>query len=148
MKYIIRKARIDDLKNLSDLFFEFTGLDSDLIAMKKQLEIMTNDPNYFVAVATADERVIGTSMAIKCLDLVGNCNPFLIVENVVVFSQFRGKGIGKLLMQSIEDFGMENSCNYIILVSGNNREQAHEFYKSVGYSSDNQGFKKRLLKQS
>jgi GNAT superfamily N-acetyltransferase len=147
MKYFIRKAEITDVNGLSDLFIEFIGTESSLKAMRIQLEIISNDLNYFVAVACDDDKIIGTSMAIKCLDLVGNCNPFLLVENVVVSPQYRGQGIGKLLMQSIEDFAADNKCNYIMLVSGNNREQAHDFYRSIGYSNDNQGFKKRLIKQ-
>ncbi|WP_239616781.1 GNAT family N-acetyltransferase [Cohnella mopanensis] len=144
MDYLIRKANINDIKRLSELFTEFIGVESNPIAMKDQLNLISSNPNYFVAVACDGDQVIGTAMAVQCYDLVGNCNPFLLVENVVVSSAYRGKGTGKLLMKAIEDFGEERECSYIILVSGNQRIQSHDFYKALGYSSENVGFKKRL----
>ena len=82
-------------------------------------------------------------MGIVCLDLIGNCNPYMLVENVVVLSEFRGKGIGKLLMNSLEEFGQEHNCNYVVLVSGSQRSEAHKFYQSIGYELQ-AGFKKRF----
>jgi len=147
LKYVIRKAELSDTDELSELFYEFIGTDSNKIVIKEQIEKINNTSNYFLAVACDGNKVIGTSMAILCYDFVGNCNPFLLVENVVVSPQYRSKGVGKLLMKAIEDFGAKNTCNYIILVSGNHRKQAHKFYESLGYSNENIGFKKRLLKQ-
>ncbi|BBI30927.1 GNAT family N-acetyltransferase [Cohnella abietis] len=143
----IRKAKTDDVIELSELFYEFIGVGSDLTAMKIQIEITSNNPNYYVAVACDGNRVVGTAMGIVCYDLVGNCNPFMLAENVVVSSEYQGRGIGKLLMQALEDFGQMNQCNYVILVSGSKRETAHKFYESIGYSPDHKGFKKRLKQQ-
>lgn len=42
---------------------------------------------------------------------------------------YQGSGIGKKLMNALEDFAMENLCSYIILASSKNREQAHRFYE-------------------
>jgi GNAT superfamily N-acetyltransferase len=147
MEITIRRAEIKDIQDLSELFIEFIETHSNTNAMEERLKSISNNKDYFVAVACMGNKVIGTAMAIKCLDLVGNCNPFLLVENVVVSPLYRGKGIGKLLMKSIEDFGIENNCNYLVLVSGNKREQAHKFYEDIGFSKDNQGFKKRLMTQ-
>ena len=56
-------------------------------------------------------------MGIVCPDIVGECQPYLLVENVVVSSVYQGSGIGKKLMNALEDFAMENLCSYIILAS-------------------------------
>jgi GNAT superfamily N-acetyltransferase len=143
----IRKVSIDDITGLSELFVEFIGTQSNLITMKKQIEVISNDSKYYVAVACVGNKVIGTSMGIICYDLVGSCNPFMLVENVVVSQEYQGRGIGKLLMQALEEFGQKNQCNYAILVSGGNRESAHNFYEALGYSTDSRGFKKRFVKQ-
>jgi GNAT superfamily N-acetyltransferase len=143
----VRKAEINDVAELSELFFEFVGTESNLTSMKEQLEVISNNPSYYVAVACDGDKVIGTSMGIICYDLVGNCNPFMLIENVVVLPQYQGQGVGKLLMQSLEDFGERNKCNYVILVSESKRKASHNFYESIGYSVDERGFKKRLMKQ-
>ncbi|MDQ8738017.1 GNAT family N-acetyltransferase [Paenibacillus sp. LHD-38] len=141
----IRKAKIDDVTGLSELFVEFIGEKSNLTAMKNQVEIISNNPNYYVAVASDSNRVIGTSMGIVCYDLVGNCKPFMLIENVVVSSEYQGQGVGKLLMKALEDFGQKNMCSYVMLVSSSKRESAHKFYESIGYSTDKRGFTKRLM---
>ncbi|WP_223193011.1 GNAT family N-acetyltransferase [Paenibacillus sedimenti] len=111
------------------------------------MKIISGDPKYYVAVACIGNKVIGTSMGIICYDLVGNCDPFMLVENVVVSKEYQSRGVGKLLMKTLEEFGQKNQCNYVILVSGGNRESAHNFYESIGYSADQRGFKKRFKKQ-
>ncbi len=143
----VRKAEIDDVAGLSELFVEFIGTESNLSAMKKQVEAISNNQDYYVAVACDGDKVIGTSMGIVCCDLVGNCNPFMLIENVVVSPQYQRQGIGKLLMQTLEYFGEKNKCNYVILVSESKRKSSHEFYESIGYTTDQRGFKKRLMKQ-
>lgn len=142
----IRKAEIDDVGGLSELFVNFIGTESNLTAMKQQITAISNNPNYHVAVACDGDKVIGTSMGIVCYDLVGNCNPFMLIENVVVLEQYQGQGVGKLLMRTLEYFGIQNKCNYVILVSESKREPSHKFYESIGYSTDQRGFKKRLIK--
>ncbi len=143
----VRKAEKDDVVGLSDLFVEFIGQGSNLTAMKQQIEVLSANSNYYIAVAIDRDKVVGTSMGIVCYDLVGNCNPFLLIENVVVLPEYQGQGVGNLLMQTLEDFGIINHCNYVILVSESKRESSHKFYEAIGYSTDQRGFKKRLIKQ-
>lgn len=146
-KITVRKVEITDVAGLSELFVDFIAKESNLTAMKKQIEVISNDPNYYVAVACEGNKVIGTSMGIICYDLVGDCNPFMLIENVVVLPQYQGQGVGRLLMRTLEDFGQKNQCNYVILVSESKREPSHQFYEAIGYSTDQRGFKKRLNKK-
>lgn len=141
---VVREAELRDLPELADLFEELMEVPSNREAMSGQLKKVTEDSHYFLASACDGEKVIGTAMGIECYDLVGNCYPFLVVENVVVSPAYRGQGVGKMLMQRLEQFAEERGCSYIIFVSSGYREKAHQFYRSLGYSSDNQGFKKQL----
>ncbi|NGM85007.1 GNAT family N-acetyltransferase [Paenibacillus sp. 7124] len=143
----IRKAESDDVAGLSELFVDFNGKESNLTAMKKQLEAISANPDYYVAVACDGDRVIGTAMGIACYDLVGDCNSFLLIENVVVLPKYQGQGVGKRLMQALEGFGESKDCKYVILVSESKRESSHKFYESIGYSTDQRGFKKQLMKK-
>lgn len=49
-------------------------------------------------------------------------------------------------MQELEEYGRSNDCNYVILVSESKREGSHRFYEALGYTTDQRGFKKRLVK--
>jgi len=80
-----------------------------------------------------------------CFYICGTCEPFMLVEDVCVLPQYRGKGVGKKIMQAVEDFGRQNKCKYVILVSEAKRTDSHKFYESIGYPSGKEmGFKKRL----
>ncbi|MDF2679751.1 MAG: N-acetyltransferase [Brevibacillus sp.] len=145
MKITVRKAVREDASQLSDLFVEFIGTQSDTTAMIRQIEIISQKPEYYVAVACEGERVVGSAMGIVCHDLCGNGRPFMLIENVVVDPSSRGKGIGRELMTDLERFGREQRCKYVILVSEAERTDSHHFYESLGYpAGEEMGFKKRL----
>ncbi|WP_245850883.1 GNAT family N-acetyltransferase [Paenibacillus herberti] len=148
MSVQIRQAEPRDVKALSGLFEELMGYESDTQAMQRQLELISSEPHYYVAVAEWEQELVGTAMGIVCRDLVGNCAPFLLVENVVVSGKVRGKGVGKLLMQRLEQYGSEHRCSYVILASSNIRTDAHQFYASIGYRGAKRGFVKDLVSQS
>ncbi|WJH35542.1 GNAT family N-acetyltransferase [Paenibacillus sp. CC-CFT747] len=139
---IVRKAEINDVVGLSKLFVDFIGKESNLSAMKEQLKMISDNDSYYVAVACHGNEVIGTATGIVCHDLVGDCNPFMLVENVVVSPTYQRKGAGKILMKNLEDFGEKKRCKYAILVSEIQREISHRFYEAIGYSTDQKGFKK------
>lgn len=144
MSITIRKANINDAPSLSGLFLELVGTESNIEEMQRQIEMISNQSNYFVAVACLDGHIVGTAMGIVCHDLVGDCVPFLLIENVVVAKKSQGHGIGRMLMQSLEEFASANRCSYTILASSDEREQAHRFYESIGYSGVKRGFIKLL----
>lgn len=141
----IRKAKTSDAEVLSDLFVEFMGTSSDTEKMKTVLDQIEQNPQYYIPVACDGEKVVGVAMGIVCFDICGTCEPFMLVEDVVVAPDYRGMGIGRQIMQSIENFGRENKCKYVILVSEAKRTDSHKFYDSIGYPSGKEmGFKKRL----
>ena len=48
----------------------------------------------------------------------------------------RGRGVGKRLIEKIEEICKKKECNYLEVTSGRHRkENAHIFYESVGYSA-------------
>ena len=141
----IEQATIDDLASLSELFEELCGEKTDLIRMKENFSLMSKDPGYIILVARENDEVAGTAMGIMCMDLVKECQPFMVIENVVVKSKFRGIGVGMQLMQHMETMARSRNCYYTMFVSAGHRKDAHKFYEAVGYELGLvQGFKKYL----
>jgi ribosomal protein S18 acetylase RimI-like enzyme len=135
----------DDLTDLATLLAELSGKPTSKESMLNNFEWMEKNGDYYVLGAKLDQRLAGSIMGIVCRDLVGECQPFLVVENVIVSNQFRGQGIGKRLMLEMEKIGIKRDCHYIMFVSGAQRRDAHQFYESLGYKLDVvQGFKKYL----
>ena len=67
---------------------------------------------------------------------------FLVIEDVIVKEGLRGKGIGRKLMEALDEFALSHDCAYAILVSSGHRIDAHQFYKHTGYTEHVEGFRK------
>lgn len=104
-----------------------------------RLEYILNSPDYILLVAREGDTVLGTVTGICCRAL---SMPFLVIEDVVVREDCRGKGIGKQLMNELDRFAMEKECEYAILVSSGFRQGAHSFYEKLGFTEDVRGFRK------
>lgn len=53
---------------------------------------------------------------------------------IAVDEKYRGLGIGKALLSAIEDWAAACNCIGVRLVSGFDREGAHQFYLRCGYT--------------
>lgn len=104
-----------------------------------RLEYMWSNPDYALLIAREGDEVLGTVTGICCRAL---SMPFLVIEDVVVREDCRGKGIGKVLMEELDRFALENKCEYAILVSSGFRKEAHGFYEKQGFTEDVRGFRK------
>lgn len=60
-------------------------------------------------------------------------NPLVMLGGVVVDAAYRGKGIGRRLMEHAESWGRARGCDGVYLKSGADREDAHAFYEHLGY---------------
>lgn len=104
-----------------------------------RLEYLLSSPDYALLIAREGEAVLGTVTGICCRAL---SMPFLVIEDVVVREDCRGKGIGKKLMDALDEFALEKKCEYAILVSSGFRKEAHRFYEKQGFTEDVRGFRK------
>jgi ribosomal protein S18 acetylase RimI-like enzyme len=145
----IERLMKSDLAPLAELYKQFWGEDSPLPKMQATFQRLENNPNYIFLVAKLDHQLVGSVMGIICEELYGECNPFMVIEDVIVDKRQTRKGIGSQLMRELESIAVERECGYIIFVTECERTEAHRFYESLGYKSDtHKGFKKRLVEQT
>lgn len=142
----IEKIHSEDLLELSNLYKELSGNKTNMEKMKENYDWINTNQDYILIGAKDDNKnLVGSLLGILCHDVVGECRPFMVLENVIVKSNCRGLGIGKKLMNFIEDYCRSINCYYIIFVSSKNRKEAHKFYEALGYDINAvQGFKKYL----
>ncbi|HNX57644.1 MAG TPA: GNAT family N-acetyltransferase [Spirochaetota bacterium] len=134
-----------DLPRLAILLEQLSEEKSDPVKMIESYRRIAGDDGYILLGAFVDGALAGSLMGIVCHDLVGECRPFMVIENVIVAEECRGKGIGKTLIEAIEKEGRKRNCSYTMFVSGIKRIGAHAFYESAGYAPDMvRGFKKYL----
>lgn len=134
-----------DLPALSRLYEELMGMPTDEERMTEVFQSAKKLGSYHILGAFHEGELTGSVMGIICLDLVGRCKPFMVIENVIVSDRIRRQGIGKKLMAEIERIAIEKDCAYMILVSGEKRKEAHVFYEKLGFRDEQvEGYRKHL----
>jgi GNAT superfamily N-acetyltransferase len=139
----IRKALKSDLETILALYADLEIGDSpsfDLHDAERIFERMKRYPNYSVYVAELEGKIIGAFALLIMDNLAHRGAPSGVVEDVVVHAEWRGRGIGKAVMQ----FAMEQCCQagcYKLALSSNlKRESAHKFYESLGFERHGYSF--------
>ncbi|MCM3128913.1 MULTISPECIES: GNAT family N-acetyltransferase [unclassified Paenibacillus] len=141
----IERIQMKHLPQLAGLYEELVGVSTNLTKMEETYQTLLEDKSYYVLGAFYENELAGSVMGILCKDLIGECEPFMVIENVVVSSRIRRQGIGRKLMSEIEVIARQQGCIYIILVSGGQRVEAHRMYESMGYREEHvEGFRKFL----
>lgn len=131
------------LPQLAALMRSLSGLDMDMARLEASFRAMAALPDYHLLGVSVDGALAGAALGIVCLDVVGACRPFMVVENVVVAAPYRRLGVGRRLFAALEERARARECLYAMLVAGPGREQARAFYSALGYF-ESWGFKKRL----
>lgn len=101
---VIRNIRRNDLPELAKLYRQFWNEESDIFKMEKQFDSIASAGTHILLGAEENESLIGTVMGIICQELYGNCQPFIVVENMIVDIEYRRKGVGNALLQKLERF--------------------------------------------
>jgi predicted N-acetyltransferase YhbS len=125
-----------DLPELARLYRQFRGEESSVEDMRKTFRRLRKNKNYTFLGVREGGILVGSVMGILCEELYGSCRPFMIVEDMVVDQASRRRGIGSMLMRSIEQEARRNSCSYIMLVTDASRREALGFYGYLGYHPD------------
>jgi GNAT superfamily N-acetyltransferase len=143
----VREADAGDLEQLVGLYAELMDGDrpgaqpSDAVASLPAMAAILADPARHLLVATIAAEVLGTVDLLIAPNLTHHCEPWGIVENVVVAGRARRKGIGRALMLRAIEIAQGAGCYKVQLMSGLERGPAHEFYRDIGMEPRAQGFK-------
>jgi len=69
------------------------------------------------------------------------------ISTLVVFENYRGRGVGTRLIKEAESIFRSWGCGRIEVTSGAQREAAHRFYNRAGYSEQPKRFVKTLAEE-
>ena len=128
---LIRKAHLNDLLLVMPLM-EQLGYPQDFDEFQKKFELYLNDGHYGIAVAESEHKIVGL-VAYVCYDLFVTSKKRFRIEGLIVDQAFRGKGVGKALMEYVENLAKEQGSSVIDLTSGTRRKDSgsHIFYEKL-----------------
>lgn len=138
----IRKANKEDLPSILNLYTVFEKDKDDILPTEKAEEIfakINSYPNYFFYVAEHDGVIIGTFSLLIVDNLVHHGTPSAIIDAVVVDPAFRGRGLGKTLMQKAMEVSAKHGC-FKLALSSNFQWGVHDFYKTLGFKQHGMSF--------
>lgn len=129
---VIREIRADDYKAIHSLNKNGLGYDFSLEKTKEKLQIILSSKADKLFVAESEHTILGyihlASYECTYADSLKN------ILAIVVSPNHRGKGIGKALLSKGENWAREEGSFGIRLVSGFDREEAHQFYTACGFT--------------
>jgi ribosomal protein S18 acetylase RimI-like enzyme len=142
---IVEKITEHDLGSLAELYRQLIPHAPDLSKMQAAFQRINENPNAIILGAKENGCLVGSAVGAICEILFGKCKPFMVVEDVVIDSAHRRKGIGGALMRELENYASQHDCAYIILLTDCDRPEAQHFYESLGYKTNPyKGYKKNL----
>jgi GNAT superfamily N-acetyltransferase len=89
-----------------------------------------------------DGQVVGTVTLYVLPALSHDGRPFGLIENVVVDQSAQGTGLGRTLMEGVEQKARELGCYKVSFTSNAKRTNAHAFYEHLGFNPTHRGYSK------
>jgi ribosomal protein S18 acetylase RimI-like enzyme len=134
----IRPARPEDLDAMVELLQSLFAIEADFCAQeslqRKGLTLMLDGclKHKCVLVAEARGQVVGMATA-QSLISTAEGGLVALVEDVVVAATCRGRGIGRMLMQGIENWAMSRGASRLQLLADRSNHSALDFYYAIGW---------------
>ncbi|MBB4826311.1 GNAT superfamily N-acetyltransferase [Sporosarcina luteola] len=144
MNIAVRKLLEQDYEALVKLFKEL-GYPSSQGAIEQRFNLLNQQGSYYSFVAVDEGQVVGFAGVCQMFQFERD-GSYARVLAFVIDANVRKRGIGTVLLKSVEEWARQNNCHSITLNSGNREERlaAHSFYETNGYVRRSSGFSKSL----
>jgi len=138
----IRHAQPGDAAVLAQLMCEL-GYETKRTEMETRLKTILCNPAYKTFVAIMDGCICGMIGTLTCPSYEHN-DPSGRILVLVTLSAARRRGIGRALIETAEKDFAQRGIRRIALDTRLTREDAHNFYESLGYERNGWRFVKQL----
>jgi len=126
-----RSVQLSDAPAVAALMTQL-GYPSTPQDSERRLKRMLAHADYAGVVAESDDEVV----ALVLVHLEHGLEYDAIygrIMGLVVDDRWRGRGLGKQLMQHVERWCKDRGADRIVLTSANRRLDSHKFYDAIGY---------------
>ena len=141
---MLRALKATDVASIHEINKEALGYDFSPEETASQLAKLSQDSHHFLLgyEEPSSHDLLGYVHAEVYESLYSK--PGFNILALAVLPQTQGKGIGKTLLEELEQEAEKRGYNFIRLNSADHRTGAHAFYERVGYTCDK--VQKRFIK--
>ncbi len=132
MEYIIRESNINDYERIAYICKTSLGYEKDPDFVKERLSTLDNSEKVFVA--EANSKVVGFIHVSKYKLLFDDL--YINILGIAVDNDYKHNGIGRALINESEKWARSINAKGIRLNSGIVREEAHAFYRKLGFNNE------------
>jgi GNAT superfamily N-acetyltransferase len=140
MDITIRIARTGDIPRMGELLGDLFSLESDFAPNNENqargLGMLVNEPSgtSHALVAVHEGTVVGMA-TIQTLISTAEGGRVGLVEDVIVDREFRGRGIGALLLEHIVEWGRSRNLKRLQLLADRDNHHALIYYAKHGWNT-------------
>jgi ribosomal protein S18 acetylase RimI-like enzyme len=155
MSYRVRRARDGDYDRLCQLWEQLDGVHAGIQPAffrwpphprpRSDLRQALDDRYRDMFVAEAPGRPSGPIIGVVSLHIYDvSDQPMMLqgrrayVEDLVVDQAYRGRGVGRQLMEAAHNWTEHHGARQVVLTVWNGNREAQQFYEQVGYRPINQ----------
>ncbi|HZE87385.1 MAG TPA: GNAT family N-acetyltransferase [Methylomirabilota bacterium] len=139
----IRLANDTDYEAVMNLYNDFVGNDRYSTHDHDSFKKVINNSQNFVFVAEDKGKLVGFA-TFSIRDVIRYPRPIAELDELFVSSEYRQKGLGKKLMQYVEEKARDLGCYRMFIESHYDHKAAHAFYEGLGYTNYGYHFIKNL----
>lgn len=139
----IRLAEQEDYQELMNLYNLFVGEDRYSQHDNDSFNRVLESDNEFIFVAEEQNKLIGFATS-SIRNVVRYPKPIAELDELFVHPEYRKHGMGRKLMEIIEEKAKEQNCYLMYIESHYDHKAAHHFYESLGYKNYGYHFVKTL----
>jgi GNAT superfamily N-acetyltransferase len=139
---VIRDAVAGDAPAVAALLDEL-GYPTDPKRAQQRIERYAAHPSARLLVAELEDTVVGLA-GVAVLPLVEHDESWARLTAIVVGEAYRGRGVGRALVEAVEAEAQARGCNLVELTTADRRVGAHEFYRRLGYEEVSRRFLKAM----
>ena len=134
----VRAARLDDLEPMVDLLRLLFTIEEDFnvdaTRQRQGLALLLREARACVLVAEAEGRVVGMCTG-QLVISTAEGGPSLLIEDVVIATDHRGKGLGRELMAAMARWAGAQGATRMQLLADRNNLPALHFYERLGWQT-------------
>lgn len=128
----IRLANISDIEAILELQAQIYRTAEIAAGSKRSLEDQLKSTSCDVLVGTVEGKLVSCA-TLYYIEVPIRARPYAYLEGMVVDKLQRGQGLGTQMFNELFKLARKRSCYKFVFTSGNNREEAHNFYEKLGF---------------